>query len=149
SNPAIAGTDVALTATILASGAEIPSGSVTFRDGGTVLGIVALDSNGSAVFHTSSLGVGVHVISVNYGGDSNVAAASASLTETVQSATTQVTLSASANPNTYSSPLTLTAVVSSNGGRPAGEVIFLDGEITLGSAILSGQESASLTLNAL
>jgi len=149
SNPAIAGTSVALTATVLANGAKIPTGSVTFRDGGIVIATVELDGSGSAVFHTSSLAVGTHVISMSYGGDSNVAAASASLAETIESATTQVTLSASANPCTYGSPLTLTALVSSNGGGATGEVTFLDGEITLGSAVLSGQESASLTLSTL
>jgi uncharacterized repeat protein (TIGR01451 family) len=148
-NPAVAGVDVVLTATILASGGEIPKGNVIFRDGATVLGTVMLDGGGAAVLHTSSLAVGAHVITVSYDGDSNVAAAAGSLTETILNATTQVGLTVSANPDTYGSPLTLTAAVNSNGGSATGSVTFLDGGATLGSAVLNGQESASLTLSTL
>ncbi len=148
-NPAVAGVEVVLTAIILASGGQVPTGSVLFRDGGTVLGTVLLDGAGAAVFHPSSLAVGAHVITVSYDGDINVAAASGSLTETIENATTQVGLTVSANPDTYGSPLTLTAAVSSNGGSATGSVTFLDGGATLGSAMLGGQESASLTLSTL
>ena len=148
-NPAVAGMDVVLTATILASGSQIPTGSVIFRNGGTVLGTVTLDGSGAAVLHTSSLAVGTHVITVSYGGDNNVAAASGSLTEIIQNATTQVNLTVSTNPATYGSPLTLTATVSSNGGSATGSISFLDAGITLGTAVLNGQESASLTLSTL
>jgi sugar lactone lactonase YvrE len=148
-NPAVAGVDVVLTATILASGGEVPTGSVIFRDGGTVLGTVMLDSGGAAALHTSSLAVGSHVITVSYAGDGNVAAASGSLTETIQNAMTQVGLTVSANPATYGSPLTMIATVSSNGGSATGSVTFLEGGTTLGSAALNGQESASLTLSTL
>ncbi len=148
-NPAIVGVEVVFTATILASGGQVPTGNVIFRGGATVLGTVTLDGGGAAVLHTSSLAVGAHVITVSYDGDSNVAAASGSLTETIQNATTQVGLTVSANPDTYGSPLTLTAAVSSNGGSATGSVTFVDGGATLGSAVLSGQESASLTLSTL
>ena len=148
-DPAVAGMDVVLTSTILAGGGQIPTGSVIFRDGGTVLGTVMLDGGATAVLHISSLAVGTHVITVSYGGDNNVAAASGSLTETIQNATTQVGLVVSTNPATYGSPLTLTATVSSNGGSATGSISFLDGGITLGNAVLNGQESASLTLSTL
>ncbi|HXS11305.1 MAG TPA: Ig-like domain repeat protein [Acidobacteriaceae bacterium] len=148
-NPVVAGVDVGLTATILASGGQIPTGSVVFRDGATVLGTVMLGGNGVAVLHTTSLAVGAHVITVSYGGDSNVAAASGSLTETIQNATTQVGLTVSSNPATYGSPLTLTATVGSNGGSATGPITFVDGGTTLGSAVLSGQERASLSLSTL
>ena len=148
-NPAVAGVGVVLTASILASGGQVPTGSVIFRDGATVLGTVMLDGGGAAVLHTSSLAVGAHVITVSYDGDSNVAAAAGSLTQTILNATTQVGLTVSANPGTYGSPLTLTAAVSSNGGSASGSVSFLDGAATLGSAVLDAQESASLTLSTL
>ena len=148
-NPAVAGLDVVLTATILASGGQILTGSVIFRDGTTVLGTEMPDGGGAAVLHTSSLAVGSHVIIVSYDGDSNVAPASGSLVERIQNATTQVGLTVSANPDTYGSPLTLTATVSSNGGSATGPVIFLDGGTTLGSVVLNGQENASLTLSTL
>ena len=148
-NPAVAGVDVTLTATILATGGQVPTGSVIFRDGATVLGTVVLDGGGAAMLHTSSLAVGAHVITVSYEGDSNVAAASGSMAQTILNATTQVGLTVSANPDTYSSPLTFTATVSSNGGSATGSVIFLDGGATLGSAMLNGQERAILALSTL
>ena len=148
-NPAVAGVGVVLTASILASGGQVPTGSVIFRDGATVLGTVMLDGGGAAVLHTSSLAVGAHVITVSYDGDSNVAAAAGSLTQTILNATTQVGLTVSANPGTYGSPLTLTAAVSSNGGSASGSVSFLDGAATLGSAVLDAQDSAILTISTL
>lgn len=148
-NPAVAGADVVFTATILASGGQTPTGTVTFRDGAATVGTVALDANGTAVLHISSLAVGQHTISAVYAGDTNVAAASASLTQTVQIATTQVTLTAGANPATYASPLTLTATVASNGGNATGTVTFLDGGTPIGSATLNAQQVATLTLSTL
>ncbi|HEY1576611.1 MAG TPA: Ig-like domain repeat protein, partial [Terracidiphilus sp.] len=148
-NPAVAGVDVALTASILASGGQVPTGSIIFRDGAAVLGTVMLDGGGAATLHTSSLAVGAHVTTVSYGGDSNAAAAAASLTETIQNTTTHIGLTVSANPDIYGSPLTLIATVSSNGGLATGSVTFFDGETALGSTALSANEIASLTLSTL
>ncbi|HEX4155828.1 MAG TPA: Ig-like domain repeat protein [Acidobacteriaceae bacterium] len=148
-NPAVSGVDVSFTATIVASGNETPTGTVLFRDGGTTLGTAAVDGAGAAVLHDSTLAVGSHIITVSYAGDANVAAASASLTETIQSATTQVTLAASANPATYAAQLTLTATVASNGGAATGSVTFTDDGASIGSAVLNGQGIATLTLSTL
>lgn len=148
-NPAVAGLDAAFTATVLASGGQTPTGSIVFRDGGTTLGSVSLDGSGAAVLHTSSLAVGSHVITVSYAGDNNVSAASASLTESIQSATTQLTLTSSANPGTYGTPLTLTATATSNGSPATGNVTFTEGGASLGSGVLNGQENASVTLSTL
>jgi len=48
----------------------MPSGTVTFRDGSTVLGTGTL-VNGVASFSTSSLALGSHSITASYGGDVN------------------------------------------------------------------------------
>lgn len=148
-NPAITGVDVAFTATVLANGGQTPTGNVTFRDGAATLGTVALNESGAAVLHTSTLAVGAHTITVSYAGDEDVAAASSSLTQTIQAATTEVTLAASANPATYAAPLTLTANVSTNGGAATGPVAFMEGGTTLGSGILNAQGIAALTLSTL
>ena len=148
-NPAVAGLDVAFTAIVLASGGQTPNGPIVFRNGGTTLGSVSLDGSGAAVLHTSSLAVGSHIITVSYAGNSNVSAASASLTELIQSATTQLTLTGSANPAAYDTPLTLTATATSNGGSASGTVTFTEGGALLGSAVLNGQENASVTLSTL
>ena len=148
-NPAVAGLDATFTATVLASGGQTPTGSIVFRDGGTPLGSISLDGTGVAVLHTSSLAVGSHIITVSYAGDNNVSAASASLTESIQSATTQLTLTGSANPGTYGTPLTLTASATSNGGSATGAVTFTERGASLGSVVLNGQENASVTLSTL
>ena len=48
---------------------ENPTGSITFLDGGTVLGTASLNASGQAVYTTASLGDGVHSITATYGGD--------------------------------------------------------------------------------
>jgi hypothetical protein len=48
---------------------ESPTGSITFLDGGTVLGTAPLNASGQAVYTTASLGDGVHSITATYGGD--------------------------------------------------------------------------------
>jgi hypothetical protein len=48
---------------------ESPTGSITFLDGGTVLGTAPLNGAGQAVYSTSSLSDGAHSITATYGGD--------------------------------------------------------------------------------
>ena len=69
-NPSKVGQPVTFTAQVTASiaGVGSPTGSVTFRDGTTVLGVVNL-SGGRASFTTSSLSVGNHRIQFRYSGD--------------------------------------------------------------------------------
>ncbi len=61
------GQAVTLTATVTGSS---PSGAVTFRDGGTVIGTGTL-ANGTATLTLDSLESGPHAITVEYAGDSN------------------------------------------------------------------------------
>jgi hypothetical protein len=69
-NPSKVGQAVTFTAQVTASiaGVGSPTGSVTFRDGTTVLGVMTL-SGGKAAFTTSSLTVGNHRIQIRYSGD--------------------------------------------------------------------------------
>ena len=148
-NPATSGSTVIFTAKLAPVGSLVPSGSVTFRDGGNALATVPLDATGSATFQTSTLGVGSHNISVTYGGDTNFAASSAMLTQLIQSANTQIVLTASSNPATYGSPLNLVATITSNGGIATGSVVFTDGGTTVGSAVLNASGVATLTTSTL
>ena len=61
------GSPVTFTATVTPSSA---TGTVTFKDGNTVLGTVTL-SNGQATFGTAKLSVGTHSITSVYSGDAN------------------------------------------------------------------------------
>jgi hypothetical protein len=81
-NPSSASQSVTFTATVTGSS---PTGTVTFKDGTTVIcSTVTLSSGGSASCTTSALAVGSHSITAVYSGDSNNAASTSSvLTQTV------------------------------------------------------------------
>jgi len=66
----VVGDAVTLVATITtpAAQANTPTGSVTFADGGTILGTAAIDGSGTARFAAGQLGVGAHQITAIYGG---------------------------------------------------------------------------------
>jgi hypothetical protein len=82
-NPAFSNESVPLTATVTSSGA-IPTGSVEFFDGSTLLGKAALTSAGTAVFEDVDPTVGVHSITAKYLGNVNFAAGtSAVFSETI------------------------------------------------------------------
>ena len=144
SNPSPSGANIVFTATFAGDGVSA-SGTAAFRDGATLLATVPLTGVGSAVYATSALPVGAHIISVTYSGDSNYAVATAQLTQTVVSDTTQVTLSAGANSSIYRQPLTFTASVTSNGGPATGTVAFTENGVTLGTAQLDPNHLASFT----
>src|SRR5262245_11481925 len=58
----------------------VPTGNVTFFDGGTALGTVALDVNGHATL-TLSLAVGTHELTAHYAGNATFAAANSGTTQ--------------------------------------------------------------------
>lgn len=149
-NPSIAGTAVNFTAAIAAPQGYAVTGSVTFKDGATVLGTAAVNSTGTATFSTSALAVGQHSIVAEYSGDTNNRAADSSvLLQTVQTAGTKVTLAGSANPSVAGSALTLTASVTGTGGSVTGTVTFQDGTVQLGVATLNSAGVATFTTSSL
>ncbi len=85
-NPAYQGQTVVLRAVISAVTASVsamPTGTVQFLDGNTVLG-QAPYGNGSATLSTSSLALGMHTLTAVYSGDSTyIGSISAPLTETI------------------------------------------------------------------
>ncbi len=80
------GQSVTLTAkvTVVAPGAGTPSGTVTFKDGATVLGTGTL-INGVATFQTRLLSKGSHTITAVFGGDADdLTSTSASVVVTIR-----------------------------------------------------------------
>src|SRR5205823_9267164 len=69
-NPSQFGQSVTFTAAVstVPPGGDVPTGSVTFNDGGNTLATVPL-VNGVATFSTSALSVGIHSSTAEYGGD--------------------------------------------------------------------------------
>ncbi len=152
-NPINAGATLHLTANVtLATGATpdgVPTGNVTFKDGSTVLGTVAINVSGQAVLAYSTLGVGSHSLAAVYAGNTNYAASNSPVvTQTVQQTGTQTTLS-SASSGLAGKPATFTALVTSTTGIPAGTVTFLDGSNVLGAVTLSGTGSAVFSTSTL
>ena len=78
------GTSVTLTATVASTTSGMPTGSVEFMNGATVLGTVSL-TNGAAALTTSALPTGVEDVRAVYSGDGNfVTSSSAPLPVTVR-----------------------------------------------------------------
>ncbi len=95
-NPALAQTSVSLTAQATSSTAGVPTGTVTFSDGGAVLGTAPLDAAGKANYGAANLSVGTHTITAAYSGDQNFTASTASpVAETIGDCTLKVTGSSS------------------------------------------------------
>jgi hypothetical protein len=82
-NPSLEGQSVKFTATVTGQYGGTPTGSVTFKDGHTVLAQVLL-SGGIAKYNTSALSKGKHHIFADYGGDANFRLSEGSVIQTVQ-----------------------------------------------------------------
>ncbi len=85
-NPSTASTPVMFTARVspIAPGAGVPTGTVSFREGPTLLGTVTL-SGGAATFSTAALSAGSHSLTATYAGDSNfTGSTSAALAQNVE-----------------------------------------------------------------
>jgi hypothetical protein len=146
---AVFGQTVTLTATVSSTGVP-PTGTVTFSDGGRVLGEVAVDPNGHASFQVQ-LGVGVHALKASFAGLDGFTASAASLSETVNRAATTTALAGSVFSFTGGQLVLLSATitpVAPGGGSPTGTVTFFDGGNFVGTAQVSGGQ-ATLVVNTL
>jgi len=81
-NPSTFGQPASFAVVVKGNG-RTPTGTVTFTDGATVLGIASLDDSGQATFITSTLAIGSHAIIANHGGDPNFLGSRSTLTQTV------------------------------------------------------------------
>jgi hypothetical protein len=144
-SPSNYGVSVTFTATVTGPNA-IPTGTITFLDGATTIGTGTLDATGKATMSISSLVVGNHPITVQYGGDSNFnAVTSSSITQTVNAVAATVTVASSINPSTFGQSVVFTATVTGAGATPTGTVAVTDGATTLGTITLNASGSGVLT----
>jgi len=136
-NPSFVAQSVTFSVTVSGSGA-IPTGSVAFKEGTTVLGTATLTS-GKATFTITFPSSGTFSIVASYSGDANYSNSnSGALNQVVAQYTTSTALASSLNPSTFGQAVTLTATVSSAGTAPTGTVMFKNGTASLGSATISG-----------
>jgi len=151
-NPSVFGQSVTFTATVaaVAPGSGTPTGTVTFKNGGTVLSSGTLVS-GKVTFSTAALAPGAHSITVSYNGSTDFnTSTSGVLAQTVNKATTKTTLVSSHNPSVFGQSVTFTATVAAvapGSGTPTGTVTFKNGGTVFGSGTLvSGKVTFSTSI---
>jgi hypothetical protein len=144
---AVFGQDETLTATVTSPGG-VPTGTVTFLDGATVLGTEQLNAAGQAVLPVS-LGVGNHQLTAVYGGAAAfTGSTSTAAAVTVNPASTAVALTSSLNPAVTGQAVTFTATLSTvapGAGTPTGTVTFKDGTVVLGTFPVGPGGTATFT----
>lgn len=139
-SPAAYGQPVTLTLHVTATGSGAPAtGSATFTDGSAVLcgGPVQVIA-GTATCTAPALAAGTHLLGAAFGGDPNLAGATATASLTVAPGAAAVAVASSRNPSRRGRPVTFTATVTSAHATPVGSVTFQDGGVTLGTAALTG-----------
>jgi len=115
-NPSDFGQSVSFTTTVTTSGADLPTGTVTFRDGPTTLGTSTLNGSAVATYATANLATGQHLMTAAYNGDSNNAGTtSTALTQTVNAADFSLSLSPGSATVTAGQSSIFTLSVSSDG----------------------------------
>lgn len=157
-SPFVFGQPVTMTATVPQtftasplSGTVIPTGTITFQEGSTVLAIQSL-SEAQATVTLPPMSMGTHMITTAYSGDSLFSGSTALNSIVVDRAATALALTSSLNPSILNQSVTFTArltVVPPGAGTPTGTVSFMDGGATLASMPLSASGLATFSTAAL
>jgi hypothetical protein len=126
------------------------TGSITFKDGLTVLGTVPLDDD-AAVLTVPAPAAGPHAYTAVYSGDANFQSGKSAVRNvTVKKDTAQVTLAVDAGDPVFpNDPVTFTAtvtVLAPGVAPPTGTITFKEGAKTLGTAVLGPDGIAVLTV---
>lgn len=154
-NPSVYSQPVTFTAVVaaVAPSTGIPTGTVTFMDGFTILGTATLDATGTATLTTQTLKVGSHTMTAVYGGDTNFnGSTSNSVAQSVTKDGTTASLTSSQNPSFYRQTVTFVATISANApgaGFPSGVVIIYDGSAILARLNLNAIGKATFSTNGL
>ena len=148
-NPSTQGNPLTLTATVT-SDSPNSSGSVSFLDGSTVLGTVALAANGNASLSTSTLALGTHTLTATYAGDTDHTSSSSIAVSELVVRSSAITFTSNDNPSASGQSVTFTTQISGSGEVvPTGTATFRDNGALLATVPLSGSSAASFTTNAL
>jgi hypothetical protein len=141
---------VTLTAGVATTGPTAPTGTVTFRNGTSIVGTSTLPS-GKEVLQTAKLPVGSNTLTATYNGDAlNAKSTSPALVEVVKQAKISMKLASSPNPSALGQSVKFTATLTSNGGLPVGGMVtFSFGSTTLGTATVGSTGLAVFSSTAL
>ena len=128
-----------LTPTSLAPSGN-PTGTVTFLDGGIVIGTGKLSTVSGkhvATFDLANPTLGVHSLKAEYTASGDYGGSiSGPISHTVNPSGTTITISSGTNPSIYPETITFTAVVAAAAGLASGTVNFFDGGVQIGSESL-------------
>ncbi|MGA8306621.1 MAG: FG-GAP-like repeat-containing protein [Candidatus Acidiferrales bacterium] len=94
-NPAAAGANVTLAATVTSQTAGMITGTVTFLDGANSIGMGSVGADGVTTLQTSTLSAGTHSVTAMYGGDANFVTSTSSAVSLVITAASSFALSVS------------------------------------------------------
>jgi Bacterial Ig-like domain (group 3) len=147
-NPSTFGQTVTFTAQ-LSSTNGVPTGTVQFSNGSTILGTELISGTGASTYTTSGLAIGSHTITATYQPTGTFAASTAALTQVVTGYATTTTINSSLNPSVINQSVTFTAILTSPSGTPTGSVQFSDGSTILGTQSLDTSGVATLTTSTL
>ncbi len=155
-NTSSSGQAITFTAQVspVAPGSGTPNGTITFLDGGSVLGTASLNS-GMATFTTSSLAAGSHIINADYGGSSSFGPSSNSMNQTVGSPSSGpsislVSVQTVSGTEGSATPNQVLAVFQYNTGRASDYIASInwgDGVVSAGSVIDIGSSQVSVKAN--
>jgi len=134
-NPSTYGSPVILTAHVTPS--SVTSGTITFLDGGNVIGVVPAPLvNGSATYTVSNLAAGSHSLTAVFSGDASYASSTSPVfTQAVNKVTPMVSvavLAPATNPSMFNQSVSFTASVTPN--TATGTIQFLIDGSNFGTA---------------
>ncbi len=145
-NPALSTDPITLTASV--AGPTLATGTLTFKDGTTVIGTAQMTpQTGPVGSITTTFAVGLHNITAVYSGDTNnLAATSQVFVADVRQSATTLSLTTNGNPTAVGQSVVLTATLT-GGLSPDGiGVLFKDGDVNLGTVSLSGRVATLITV---
>ena len=155
-NPVTAGQAVTYTASVAATAGAVPTGTMVFYAGGTVVGRAALNSAGVAMVTNSSLAAGTYAVTASYSGDSLYGSTSSNgVSLVVKAASTtlissQVALNAAPNPATVGQVVTFTgSVLMSGSSMPTGTIAFSVAGVVIGTGSLNSAGVATVATSSL
>jgi hypothetical protein len=135
-NPSSLAQSITLAATIMPPNGGQASGTITFKDGSTILTAVPVSAN-LATLTTNTFAIGNHSISAIYSGDTNfIGSAATPLLQVVNKAVTTTTVVSSANPTHSGQAVSFTVTVSSAAVTPTGTIELLNGSTLLAKLAL-------------
>lgn len=135
-----AGQSVTFSAAVTGPGHSSPVGTVSFTSGSVNLGTVPVDSAGNASLTTSPLTPGTYPVVASFTGQQgSTPSQSTPVTLTISKISDTLVLTATPNPATVGTPVTISAVVQYAGRNsfvPTGTVTIKDGSSTIATVSL-------------